>query len=507
MADGNTRGFDAAVAATLDKLGLDVLSQPDKFVGAISDLYDPESPEMTVLYAHRSDDLLRPFAEAADTGTPDALVMAAKRAELYLHDVRRVLGDDAHGVAWGIARGVAAHLSVPAPRDTRGAGEGAGETVSWGPAVLANQGIEDQEVTEALGESRPPAGTQGADRLAMGLNQKLDELPDEREETKAIHKAEEERETTDEAARKETKSTTGNRRRGTVLAVIACIGMGAALALIACIVTFIAQVAQFQHNGRGGDSGTAISSATHTVDQGQELGSKKYTIATDTRFLPFEYTEEDGTLVGIDIDLLAAVAKDQGFDYELVPADFDTASQEVLDGTADGIIAGLGITDERKRDFDFSVPYYDCTVCCAVKVGSDIESLDDLKGASVAVKDGTMSQDWAKSIAGKYGFKMTAFTSSDTMYKDVETGNSAACFEDTPVMGYHIHQHESTGGKKGSNFSIIAEGDSEFTTPYAFAVCKGKNPELLKAFNDGLSNIKRDGTYDEVINKYVRSAT
>ena len=117
MADGNACDFEAAVAATFGKLGLDALSQPDKFVGSIADLYDPESPEITVLRAYRSVDLLRPFAEAASAGTTDALGMAAKRVEHYLHDVCRVLDDDSHGVAWGIARGLAAHLGVPAPHD------------------------------------------------------------------------------------------------------------------------------------------------------------------------------------------------------------------------------------------------------------------------------------------------------------------------------------------------------------------------------------------------------
>ncbi len=332
MAGGNAHGFDAAVAATLDELGLDVLGQPDRFVGAIADLYDPESPEMTVLYAHRGDDLLRPFAEAAGAGTAYALVTAAKRAELYLHDVRRVLDDDAHGVAWGIARGVAAHLSVPAPRDTRGAGEGAEETVASGRAALEDQGAEEHEVVEALGESRAPAAAQGAGRLSVDPDRRLDELADEREETEATHKAEEKRETTEEAARKESRPTQGNRRVGVVLAVIAC------------IVALIALVAQFQHNGREGDSGTAASTSSATVDPEQELGSKKYTIATDTRFLPFEYTEEDGTLVGIDIDLLAAIAKDQGFDYELVPVGFDAAVQSVHKNTSDGIIYCLLFT-------------------------------------------------------------------------------------------------------------------------------------------------------------------
>ncbi len=103
-------------------------------------------------------------------------------------------------------------------------------------------------------------------------------------------------------------------------------------------------------------------------------------------------------------------------------------------------------------------------------------------------------------ISDKYGFTMTTFADSATMYQDVMAGNSAACFEDTPVMGYAI----STGSVK---LNIIGEADSssEFATPYGFAVAKGSNAELLEKFNKGLANIKSSGKYDEIVSKYVKA--
>ena len=243
----------------------------------------------------------------------------------------------------------------------------------------------------------------------------------------------------------------------------------------------------------GSDSGAASSGAA--------AGSgTTYSIATDTAFAPFEFANASGTYEGIDIDLLDAIAKDQGFSYELNPLGFDAALQAVQANQADGVIAGMSITDERKKVFDFSDAYYDSTVCCAVAANSDVASLSDLKGKSVAVKKGTQSESWANSIAGEYGFTCTEFDTSDIMYQDVSAGNSAACFEDTPVMGYAI----STGNV---NLKIIEEVDSasEYATPYGFAVNKGANPELLSMFNAGLANIKADGTYDKIVAKYVAS--
>lgn len=256
--------------------------------------------------------------------------------------------------------------------------------------------------------------------------------------------------------------------------------------------------------GGSQDSAESASSSTTSSD---EMTTAAYVIATDTAFAPFEYAEADGTYAGIDIEMLAAIAEDQNFEYTLNPVGFDAALQNVQSGQADGVIAGMSITAEREKVFDFSDPYYDSTVCAAVKSGSDVKTLEDLKGKAVAVKNGTMSQAWAESMKDKYGFTMSTFDSSDVMYQDVIAGNTVACFEDTPVMSYAISQYAATDGKEGVDLSIIAEAEanSEFATPYGFAVNKGENAELLKKFNDGLANIKNDGTYDKIVSKYVQS--
>ena len=237
-------------------------------------------------------------------------------------------------------------------------------------------------------------------------------------------------------------------------------------------------------------------------------GATVYKIATDTVFAPFEFTDESGTYVGIDIDLLAAIAADQGFEYELNPVGFDAALQNVQSGQADGVIAGMSITDERKEKFDFSEPYYDSTVCAATLTSSEVAKLEDLKDKKVAVKNGTQSASWAESIKEQYGFaEITVFDDSATMYQDVTAGNSAACFEDTPVMSYAISQFASSEGSEGVDFKLIADcgEDSEYATPYGFAVNKGDNAELLSLFDAGLKNIKDNGTYDEIVKKYVQT--
>lgn len=225
-------------------------------------------------------------------------------------------------------------------------------------------------------------------------------------------------------------------------------------------------------------------------------GDKKWIIATDTVFKPFEYTNESGEFVGIDVDILDAIAKDQGFEYELQSIGFDAAAMAVQVGQADGIIAGATIKQERiDSGWIFSEGYYNATQTFVVAANSDIAGFEDLAGLNVAVKQGTAGADFANSLKDEYGFTVTVFEDSPTMYQDVVLGNSAACVEDTPIMAANI--------KEGGLELKIPEGMESEGAPYGFAIMDEANQELLDMFNAGLANIKENGTYDEIIAKYL----
>ncbi|MDR2654854.1 MAG: transporter substrate-binding domain-containing protein [Oscillospiraceae bacterium] len=225
-----------------------------------------------------------------------------------------------------------------------------------------------------------------------------------------------------------------------------------------------------------------------------DKSGKTYIIATDTTFAPFEFQDSSNNYVGIDIDLLAAIAADQGFKYELQPLGFSAAVAALESKQADGVIAGMSITEERKAKYDFSTAYYDSGVVMAISASnSDISGYDSLEGKKVAVKTGTEGATFAESIQAQYGFDLVYFDESPFMYEDVKTGNSAACFEDYPVMGYGISQ--------GNGLKMVTE--MERGSSYGFAVLKGNVPELLDMFNKGLANIRENGKYDEILNKYI----
>lgn len=224
---------------------------------------------------------------------------------------------------------------------------------------------------------------------------------------------------------------------------------------------------------------------------------KTYNIATDVTFPPFVYTDNNNQLKGIDIDLMKAVAKEEGFKVKFKPIGFNAAIQSVTSGQVDGMIAGMTITNERKNKFDFSNPYYSSGIVMAVKKGSKIKSLSNLRDKKVAVKTGTAGANYANSIKNKYGFKIVTFDDSDNVYDDVKTGNSAACFDDNAVLKYGI--------KTGLGLKIVTQPTANGN--YGFAVKKGTHRELMHKFNLGLAKLKRDGKYQKIINKYTKSNT
>lgn len=223
---------------------------------------------------------------------------------------------------------------------------------------------------------------------------------------------------------------------------------------------------------------------------------KTWTIATDTVFKPFEYTDAEGNFVGIDVDILAAIAEDQGFAYELNSLGWDAAIAACQAGQADGMIAGASITDERKESgWMFSEGYYNATQCMTVKADSDITGFADLEGKTVGVKTGTQGATYAESLQEENGFEITYYEDSPTMYQAVMGGQVVACFEDTPIMASSI--------KDGNLPLTIVEGSESEGAPYGFAIFTEDSQELLDMFNEGLKNIKENGKYDEIIAKYL----
>ncbi len=229
---------------------------------------------------------------------------------------------------------------------------------------------------------------------------------------------------------------------------------------------------------------------------GISASAEDWTIATDTVFKPFEFTDDNGDFVGIDVDLLAAIADDQGFTYELNSLGWDSSIAACQAGQADGMIAGASITDEREESgWIFSDGYYNATQSMTVPSDSSIEGFDDLDGLTVGVKTGTQGATYAESLADEYGFDITYYEDSPTMYQAVAGGQVVACFEDTPIMADSIQSGDL-------DLTILYDTENE-GSPYGFAIFDEDNQDLIDLFNAGLYDIVADGSYEEIISNYL----
>ncbi|WP_350018508.1 ABC transporter substrate-binding protein/permease [Streptococcus australis] len=242
-------------------------------------------------------------------------------------------------------------------------------------------------------------------------------------------------------------------------------------------------------------STSAIPETSTEAGQKATPKKKKYKISSDSSFAPFVFQNDQSKYTGIDMELIKAIAKDQGFTLEISNPGFDAAVSDVQNGNADGMIAGMTVTDARKATFDFSDPYYTTNSILAVQESSNISSYEDLKGKTVGVKNGTASQTFLEENKSKYGYKIKTFSDGASMYDSLNSGSVAAIMDDEPVIKYAI--------KQGRKFKTPIEGTP--SGQIAFAVQKDSNPELIEMFNNGLANLKGSGEYQKILEKYLSS--
>lgn len=251
--------------------------------------------------------------------------------------------------------------------------------------------------------------------------------------------------------------------------------------------------------GSGGKQDQSDSAATEAGAE-QASGDQVYKIAIDSKFAPFSIAGDDLSVesyTGIDVDIIKAIAEDQGFEIELMPMDFSGIIPALTSGGIDGGLGAMSITEERKASVDFSDPYYDSALAVVVnKETEDIASIEDLQGKTAAVKKGTTGSMFAEDNQENLGLKVDFYDDTPSMFMAVSNKQADFLMEDFPVIAYQIKTGEQ------ANLKIAIENVAEEQPQYGFAVKKGENAELLEMFNKGLANIKENGTYEEILNKY-----
>lgn len=231
---------------------------------------------------------------------------------------------------------------------------------------------------------------------------------------------------------------------------------------------------------------------------GAKEETKTYLAVTEPTFPPFDTTNDDGDIEGFDMDLLNAIAKDQGFKVEYKALEFDSLIPALQSDQADIIAAGMNALDKaRQKKVDFSDTYYDSGLVVLVKKdNTTIKSVDDFTTSmKIAGQIGTTSADMVNDLqsSGKIAKAVILNKNSEAILQ-LQNGYVDAVIIDKPVAESYINQHPDTVKKVGK----VMNKES-----YGFAVKKG-NSELQEKINDGLKNVKADGTYDKLVKKWFK---
>lgn len=222
----------------------------------------------------------------------------------------------------------------------------------------------------------------------------------------------------------------------------------------------------------------------------------KIVVGTNAEYEPFEYLDEDGNLAGFDIELMNAIAEKAGLEIEWVDMAFDSLIGSMEAGNVEMIAAAIGPTAERERSCDFSDVYYSGYQSIVTLAGTEYQSFDELNGKVVAVLEGSMSDMIASGENQDYGVveagEVKRFKNATQAIQELENGAADAVITDTIIAQKFVSER---GDKLVEN---QVEGTGEDSV---FAIKKG-DTKLAEAVNQALQELKDEGTYDTLYNKF-----
>jgi polar amino acid transport system substrate-binding protein len=224
--------------------------------------------------------------------------------------------------------------------------------------------------------------------------------------------------------------------------------------------------------------------------------AKKFVIASDASWPPMESVDASKNIVGFDIDLINAIAKDQKFAIEIKNTAWDGIFAGLEGGAYDAILSSVTITDDRKKTYDFSDPYFDANQAIVVRTDdASIKTEADLVGKKVGAQIGTTGAIY---IGDKHkDAELKQYDTPDLAMMDLLNKNIDAVVVDTPVAANYALQAEQFKGKLAMVAQIVTD------ERYGLTVQKGDPKKVLALFNAGLKNLKANGEYDKIYQKWI----
>lgn len=229
------------------------------------------------------------------------------------------------------------------------------------------------------------------------------------------------------------------------------------------------------------------------VDTDASTSTKNIRIATESSFKPFSYLDNQGQLVGFEIDLANALCEQMQANCEITSQDWDGLIPTLQANKSDAIMAGMSATEERAQVVDFTDAYFDNTLILIGKKGMPA-TIDDVAGKTVATQQATVSADYLKEHQPKALIK--TYDKQDNAYLDLTAGRADFMLSDiVPALDWLKTEAAQDFEVKGEPIDI---GDK-------VAIAVRKDDALKDEFNTALATLKSNGTYDDIVKKYFDS--
>ncbi len=214
------------------------------------------------------------------------------------------------------------------------------------------------------------------------------------------------------------------------------------------------------------------------------------TMATNAEFEPWEFHDGDD-IIGIDAEVAEAIADKLGMELKIEDMAFDAVIPSIASGKCDIGMAAISVTEERKASVDFSDSYADSALQILVKKdNTEITGVDSLEGKKIGAQNGTTGDLKASDLVGDENVER--FPSYFEAVQSLKQGKIDAIIIDKAPAKAFLSQNDD----------IMQAGEDLDLEEYAIAIKKG-NTELQEKLNKAIEELKADGTFDKIVDKYI----
>lgn len=220
-----------------------------------------------------------------------------------------------------------------------------------------------------------------------------------------------------------------------------------------------------------------------------------YRVATDPTYPPFEFLDKQGDIIGLDMDLLNAIAENQGFRVKYEPALWDGMLEKLQTGEADIVVSAVAVSDDEDEIALLSEPYMQSHNCI---VGLSQSKMTNWAKQTIVVAE---NEDFSETLQEDYAVKETQLNIQPTPFmglKEIVANRANVVAADCTVLNYYI---ASDTFKTYQFQQQTLPEHSPDDVNLVFAISQ-KHPELRDKINAGLQHLKQSGRFEQIMQKW-----